>query len=167
MRPFLLRCESRNRPAQSKGGPLMGGTRKPVPRRPCPQCTPPDSTGTPPPELVGKTCTATLGSGGAICDRQALTVDKFDRPICNAEIWTNVSSHEAGRHGRTPLAPAAQELPHTDAADATDDGRFGTVRICVNRWQFEIVADNSDFGDRFRQSICKASILVAEPACPS
>ena len=103
----------------------MSRRQEPAPRRHCPQCIPPESTGTPPPELVDKLCTATVGIDGPVCGRQAFTVDPLGRPVCNAEIWTNVVAHERGSHSQPasiPVAdppgkpdpepaPVAQELP--------------------------------------------------------
>ncbi len=112
----------------------MGGPRRPVPRRHCPQCDPPVSAGTPPPELTGKSCTATLGKDGPTCSRPAVQLDKHNRPICNAKVWTNVRSHETGAHSQVTsvaaldsepaaepvLASVAQDLPdQVDAGDVT------------------------------------------------
>ena len=112
----------------------MSRRQEPVPRRHCPQCITPESTGTPPPELVGKLCTATIGIDGRVCGRQAFTVDPLGRPVCDAEIWTNVVAHQRGSHGQPPsipvadppgqhdpeLAPVAQELPAEPIVTADD-----------------------------------------------
>lgn len=96
-------------------------SRKPVPRRHCPQCAVPDTTGTPRPELEGKIRAATIGIDGERCGRPAAGFDKFERPVSNAKYWTNVSAHITGNHSsavttsepptepEVPIAPASQD----------------------------------------------------------
>lgn len=121
----------------------MGGRRRPVPRRHCPECAPPKAPATSPPELAGRTCTATLGLDGDVCGRKATTVDKHGRPICNATVWTNVAAHLSGRHGikpgdpapghheePIPLAPAAQDPPgSSEVSESADHPVFGEEMV--------------------------------------
>jgi uncharacterized low-complexity protein len=121
----------------------MGGRREPVPRRHCPHCDLPASTGAFPPDLAGKSCTATFGVDGPSCSRKAETVDRHGRPICNAPVWTNVTAHEIGAHREiaetaanayalSRLAPVAQEPEQSeDAASPSGAVTLADVREAV------------------------------------
>lgn len=121
----------------------MGGRRKPVPRRHCPHCELPEPTGASPPDIAGKSCSATFGVGGPSCTRKAETVDKHGRPICNAPVWSNVTAHQLGAHRESPetapesgappqLAPVAQDLDQTgDATSPSGPVTLDNVRQAV------------------------------------
>ena len=87
-------------------------------RRHCPHCAVPGGPPLPSPaKLARQTCTATIGTGGPVCGRPAVDLDRDGRPVCALPHFQNLASHVRGVHGDPmPVAPAAQ-----DPSSATPD----------------------------------------------
>ena len=80
-------------------------------RRHCELCPVPGGPPLPSPvKLARQTCTATIGTGGPVCGRPAVDLDRDGRPVCALPHFQNLASHVRGVHGDPmPVAPAAQD----------------------------------------------------------